>query len=287
MFGVVAGGSFPGAVGGGPTPSTVSGKPKVVDCEDFSAKGWHPRVSRRADKPEDRRRLGVSAPARWYAELRRRKGRFCGTSNRHIPYQRVRRVRGKPGVRTITCRTPRNLPFRPLKAVARDGGVLGDRWAHARWLPRNVRRRVAISTVRPLRSPRLPACDRIPRTGPRIPETTRLRSLVLPHCERRAARPPPSVPLSADLPFEEASFDAVVGDYVVSHLGDPVARLARIRRVLRPGASWHSPAGTTRRARDGSVDVAGRRAPDSGCELLGASRHLKLGTFHLVMILAG
>ncbi|WP_370080906.1 class I SAM-dependent methyltransferase [Streptacidiphilus sp. MAP12-16] len=38
-----------------------------------------------------------------------------------------------------------------------------------------------------------------------------------------------------ELPFADASFDAVVGNFVINHLGDPAAGLAELRRVLRPG----------------------------------------------------
>lgn len=38
-----------------------------------------------------------------------------------------------------------------------------------------------------------------------------------------------------DLPFPDASFDAVLAHAVIYHLSDPQAALAEIRRVLRPG----------------------------------------------------
>jgi len=38
-----------------------------------------------------------------------------------------------------------------------------------------------------------------------------------------------------DLPFDEDSFDAVVGNFVFHHLGDPGRVLQEARRVLRPG----------------------------------------------------
>jgi SAM-dependent methyltransferase len=39
-----------------------------------------------------------------------------------------------------------------------------------------------------------------------------------------------------DLPFEDASFDAVVGNFVLNHLGRPRTALAGLRRVAKPGA---------------------------------------------------
>ncbi|MEV5828873.1 methyltransferase domain-containing protein [Spirillospora sp. NPDC052242] len=38
-----------------------------------------------------------------------------------------------------------------------------------------------------------------------------------------------------DVPFPDGAFDAVVGNFVINHVGDPGAVLARLRRVLRPG----------------------------------------------------
>jgi SAM-dependent methyltransferase len=37
------------------------------------------------------------------------------------------------------------------------------------------------------------------------------------------------------LPHEDETFDAVVGNFVINHVGDPVATLTELRRVLRPG----------------------------------------------------
>ncbi len=38
-----------------------------------------------------------------------------------------------------------------------------------------------------------------------------------------------------DVPFADGAFDAVVGNFVINHVGDPGAVLARLRRLLRPG----------------------------------------------------
>lgn len=48
------------------------------------------------------------------------------------------------------------------------------------------------------------------------------------------------------LPFDDGQFDAVAGNFVVNHVGDPGAALADMRRVLRPGGRlavtiWASP----------------------------------------------
>ncbi|MEU1708031.1 class I SAM-dependent methyltransferase [Streptomyces sp. NPDC005706] len=38
-----------------------------------------------------------------------------------------------------------------------------------------------------------------------------------------------------DLPFQDGEFDAVVGNFVLNHVGRPRTALAELRRVLRPG----------------------------------------------------
>jgi SAM-dependent methyltransferase len=38
-----------------------------------------------------------------------------------------------------------------------------------------------------------------------------------------------------DLPHEDETFDAVVGNFVINHVGDPAVTLKELRRVLRPG----------------------------------------------------
>jgi len=39
-------------------------------------------------------------------------------------------------------------------------------------------------------------------------------------------------------PFEDATFDACVSDFVVEHVANPEAHLAEVRRVLKPGAPY-------------------------------------------------
>ena len=41
--------------------------------------------------------------------------------------------------------------------------------------------------------------------------------------------------LLPDLPFEDGTFDVAVANFVINHVGDPVAALRGIRRVVRPG----------------------------------------------------
>lgn len=38
-----------------------------------------------------------------------------------------------------------------------------------------------------------------------------------------------------EVPFEDGTFDAVAGNFVINHVGDPDTALAALRRVLRPG----------------------------------------------------
>lgn len=49
------------------------------------------------------------------------------------------------------------------------------------------------------------------------------------------------------LPFPDATFDAVVANFVINHVGDPAAAVAELRRVTRPGGRvavtvWPHPA---------------------------------------------
>jgi SAM-dependent methyltransferase len=43
------------------------------------------------------------------------------------------------------------------------------------------------------------------------------------------------VAILPDLPYEDEIFDAVVGNFVINHVGDPAVTLKELRRVLRPG----------------------------------------------------
>jgi SAM-dependent methyltransferase len=60
-----------------------------------------------------------------------------------------------------------------------------------------------------------------------------------PGMARTASRSAPeadvSVAVLPELPFEDGAFDAVVGNFVINHLGDPPAAVRELHRVLRPG----------------------------------------------------
>jgi SAM-dependent methyltransferase len=52
-------------------------------------------------------------------------------------------------------------------------------------------------------------------------------ALNVPGLDVRVARLP-------DLPFPDAAFDSVVGNFVINHVGEPGVALGELRRVLRP-----------------------------------------------------
>lgn len=62
--------------------------------------------------------------------------------------------------------------------------------------------------------------------------------------ERLEAAPPPvgswelSDASAESLPFEDASFDTVIGGFIMCSIPDPEAALAEIARVLRPGGRY-------------------------------------------------
>jgi len=73
---------------------------------------------------------------------------------------------------------------------------------------------------------------------------------VAPSMVRRAAIAHPAIPFRVGsfeaIPAGEGTFDALVGNFVVNHVGHPETALAEARRVLRPGghlalSAWDSP----------------------------------------------
>lgn len=59
-----------------------------------------------------------------------------------------------------------------------------------------------------------------------------------PQMAEKAARNAPEaqvrVAVLPELPYEDGTFDAVVGNFVINHVGDPQAALRELKRVLRP-----------------------------------------------------
>lgn len=68
------------------------------------------------------------------------------------------------------------------------------------------------------------------------------------------------------LPFADASFDAVVGNFVVNHVGDPLAAVAEMIRLVRPGGRvavtiWPAPAPPAQALWGAIFDAAGVERP--------------------------
>ncbi|MEV0900629.1 class I SAM-dependent methyltransferase [Actinoplanes sp. NPDC049802] len=68
------------------------------------------------------------------------------------------------------------------------------------------------------------------------------------------------------LPFPDATFDATVANFVINHVGDPVAAAAEMRRVTRPGGRvavtiWPHPKPVAQRLWDEIFDAAGAVRP--------------------------
>jgi SAM-dependent methyltransferase len=82
------------------------------------------------------------------------------------------------------------------------------------------------------------------------------------------AAPAAEVRLAAlpELPFAKGEFDAVVGNFVLNHVGRPRAALAELRRVTRPGGRiavtvWAAPAAPGQALLGRAVEAAGVTRP--------------------------
>jgi SAM-dependent methyltransferase len=75
------------------------------------------------------------------------------------------------------------------------------------------------------------------------------------------------VAILPDLPFPDAAFDAVVGNFVINHVAEPADTLAELRRVLRPGGRlaltcWPIPGEKAQSIIRDAIDAAGVPWPD-------------------------
>jgi SAM-dependent methyltransferase len=93
---------------------------------------------------------------------------------------------------------------------------------------------------------------------PQMAETARRK---VPAADVRVAALP-------DLPYDDETFEAVVGNFVINHVGDPEVTLKELHRVLRPGGRlaltcWVMPgSGVLALVRD-SIEEAGVAWPDA------------------------
>ncbi|HEY8478775.1 MAG TPA: methyltransferase domain-containing protein [Spirillospora sp.] len=70
-----------------------------------------------------------------------------------------------------------------------------------------------------------------------------------------------------EVPFEDGAFDAVAGNFVINHVGDPGATLTELRRVLRPGgrvalSCWATPGWGALAIGQEAIERAGVPWPD-------------------------
>jgi SAM-dependent methyltransferase len=91
------------------------------------------------------------------------------------------------------------------------------------------------------------------------PDMVALTSRTVPLADVRVAVLP-------QLPFEDDEFDAVVGNFVLNHVGRPRAALIELGRVTRPGGKialtiWSAPAGAGAELLGRAVQASGAARP--------------------------
>lgn len=84
--------------------------------------------------------------------------------------------------------------------------------------------------------------------------------------QRAAPQAEVSVAVLPDLPFPSGTFDAVVANFVINHVGRPAQAVAALRAVARPGGHvaatiWCSPAGAGHELLDRAGAEAGASRP--------------------------
>lgn len=95
-----------------------------------------------------------------------------------------------------------------------------------------------------------------------------------------------------ELPFPDGEFDAVVGNFVINHTGDPGAAVAELHRVLRPGGTialscWRYPGMRANAIFAEAVAAAGAERPADVPEDVPFGQYAEPGPFARLLTMEG